>query len=781
MTTPLDTSASPPAYTIAVRALCEFTARTGDIDVRFAISPSAQEGTAGHQAVTARRPAHYQREVALQGEHGGLRVRGRADGFDPRAGVLEEIKTYRGELSRQPGSQRAVHWAQARIYGWLLCAARELPGLTLRLVYYNLGDQQETTFEEQARAQDLQAFFVAQCERFVAWATQEAAHRMARDAGLAALAFPHADFRPGQRPLAAAVYRCARDGGTVSIEAPTGIGKTLGTLFPMLRAMPVRPLDKVVFLAARTPGRGLALQALRTLRAADAPPLRVLELVARDKACEHPGTACTGAACPLAQGFYDRLPQAREQAAQAAWLDRAALRDIAAQQSVCPYYLGQEMLRWADVIVGDYNYVFDTRAPVFTLAQANGWSLGLLVDEAHNLVERGRAMYSATLSRSSMADARAEAPQLKAVWRKLSTTWRTLASDHAAPYVTTSSLDETFVAGLQQIVAPLAEHLATPAGATATSVQRLYFDVLHFLRLAERFGNHSLFEVTQPPAPRAAPLTQAGIRNVVPAPHLASRWAGVAASALFSGTLSPADYYRDMLGLPAQGARIEVAAPFTAEQLDVRIARHVSTRYADRARSLAPLTDILARQYAQCPGNYLAFFGSFAYLDAALAALATAHPDIPHWAQTPGMDEAARDGFLARFQPQGRGIGFAVLGGAFAEGVDLPGDRLIGAFVATLGLPQVNPTNEAIKRQLQTLFGEARGYDYAYLYPGLRKVVQAAGRVIRTPTDRGVVHLIDDRFARPAVGALLPRWWDQNVVQSSSSVTAASRPPRDPT
>jgi len=759
----------PARYVVAVRTLCEFTARTGDIDVRFAITPSAQEGTAGHAAVTARRSPGYLREVSLRGTYEGLEVRGRADGFDVEAQVLEEIKTHRGDLARQPPSQRAVHWAQARIYGWLLCESRGLAALTIRLVYYDLDAARETWFDETLSADALQAFFVAQCARFTAWADAEKVHRSARDTALAALGFPHAAFRPGQRALAAAVYRCARDGGVTAIEAPTGIGKTLGTLFPMLRAMPVRPLDKVVFLAARTPGRGLALQALRTLDTAGARPLRVLELVARDKACEHPGSACTGATCPLARGFYDRLPEARAAAAQAGWLDRAALKAVAAHHAVCPYYLGQEMMRWADVIIGDYNYVFDTRAAVFSLAQAQGDALGVLVDEAHNLVERGRSMYTSALGREALAQARLEAPALASVWRRLGAAWRGLATRHAAPYTAADKLDADFVAALTQSVAPLAEFLAGPSGASATAVQQLYFDLLHFLRLAERFGDHSLFEVTQPPAPASRPRTGAAIRCVVPAPHLASRWAGVSAAVLFSGTFSPADFYADMLGLPANTQRLSVPTPFSAEQLEVRIARHVSTRYADRDRSLAPITDILAAQFAARPGNYLAFFGSFAYLESVLTHVVAQHPDVPVWSQTPGMDEAARDAFLARFVAGGQGIGFAVLGGAFAEGVDLPGERLIGAFVATLGLPQVNAANEALKARLQSAFGTSRGYDYAYLYPGLRKVVQAAGRVIRTPTDRGVLHLIDDRFARPAVGALLPSWWDQNVVQSSSS------------
>ena len=214
---------------------------------------------------------------------------------------------------------------------------------------------------------------------------------------------------------------------------------------------------------------------------------------------------------------------------------------------------------------------------------------------------------------------------------------------------------------------------------------------------------------------------------------------------------------RPLLGLPADTAWVDVPTPFRAEQLEVRIARRISTRYRDRPASLAPIAELMSGQYRQRPGNYLAFFSSYDYLERVLAVFRQQWPDVPVWAQERRMDENARQDFLDRFQDGGEGIGFAVLGGAFAEGIDLPGRRLIGAFVATLGLPQVNPVNEQFKERLAALFGD--GYDYTYLYPGLRKVVQAAGRVIRTDDDQGVVHLIDDRFGRSQVRALLPAWW----------------------
>jgi DNA excision repair protein ERCC-2 len=251
------------------------------------------------------------------------------------------------------------------------------------------------------------------------------------------------------------------------------------------------------------------------------------------------------------------------------------------------------------------------------------------------------------------------------------------------------------------------------------------------------------------------------IRNVLPAPFLGPRFLEARSCVLFSATLNPRQFYSDTLGLPQNQVWIDVESPFRAEQLQVRLARHISTRYQDRAASLQAVVDLLVQQYRQRPGNYLAFFSSFDYLQQVTALLAVQHPELPFWEQTRGMHETARGAFLERFTCESRGIGFAVLGGAFSEGIDLPGDRLIGAFIATLGLPQVNPVNEQMKARMDQLFGT--GYDYTYLYPGVQKVVQAAGRVIRTTDDRGVVHLIDDRFARPQVRRLLPSWWSDTV------------------
>lgn len=748
------------SYTVAVRALCEFTAKVGDLDLRFTPSPSAQEGIAGHRTVASRRSAHYQNEVALEGEYEELKVRGRADGYDPDSNRLEEVKTYRGDLDAQPANHRQLHWAQVKVYGWLMCQKLGLAHIDLALVYFDIVGEGETLLNQRFAAADLQQFFNQQCALFLGWARQEMQHRDARNSAAQTLTFPHSDFRPGQRTLAESVYKAVSTGRCLMAQAPTGIGKTVGTIFPMLKALAPQQLDKVFFLTAKTPGRKLALDAAQVLYASSPElPLRVLELVARDKACEHLDKACHGESCPLAKGFYDRLPAARNAAAKVRLLDQRNLREVALEHSVCPYYLSQEMARWTDLVVADYNYYFDFGALLFGLAQLNQWRVAVLVDEAHNLVERARSMYSASLDQYALKTVRDMAPEpLKKPLQRLNREWNALHKDQLAPYQAYAAKPDKMLQALSLCASAMGDYFNDHPEALTGDLQAFYFEALQFAKVAELFNEHFIFDISLRQLRGKRSSSTVCLRNVVPAEFIRPRLTAARSSVLFSATLSPRHYYADLLGLPTDTAWVDVESPFNAAQLRVRIVDEVSTRFVHRQASLEPIVELIAQQFAHQPGNYLAFFSSFDYLQQVALLLAERHPHITLWQQSRGMVETERQAFLEQFTEHSQGVGFAVLGGAFGEGIDLPGARLIGAFIATLGLPQLNPVNEHMKQRMGAIFGS--GYDYTYLYPGIQKVVQAAGRVIRSQQDTGVVMLIDDRFGEARVRQLLPRWWE---------------------
>ncbi|MET0535617.1 MAG: ATP-dependent DNA helicase [Steroidobacter sp.] len=748
MSTTPSATAPEASTTVAVRVLCQFTAKRGDLDLRFTPAPSAREGMAGHLIVASRRGRDYETEVALESAHESLHVRGRADGYDSKTQRLDECKTYRGDLARMPDNHRALHWAQVKMYGAMLCHKRQLPELRLALVYYDVDTEHETVVAETFQAETLQAFFAEHCAHYADWARSELAHKAARDRALQASSFPF-EFYPAQRQLAESVYRAAVRGEHLLAQAPTGVGKTLGTLFPMLKAMGARRIDRIFYLAAKSTGRELALHALRALTSTV--KLRVLEITAREKVCKYPDYACHGESCPLARSFYDRLPGARAAALEHGMMNQKTIDTVATSHSVCPYFLSQELARWSDVIVGDYNYYFDQSAFLYGLAQEQGWRVAVLVDEAHNLVERARKMYSASIGIESLRRAKKAAPLLlRGTIGRVIREFQRISNSQRDKYQTYASIPKPLLKALEDYVNQQGA-MADQAVLVADSVQELFFDALSFYGLAEQLAEHSLFEIT---TPEYATYT---LRNIVPAPFLKLRFAHAQSVVLFSATLTPRKFYLDLLGLPDTTRWLDVDSPFSPEQLEVQLVRHISTRYRHRADSIAPIADLILKQFERAPGNYLVFASSFDYLARISGQLNRVASHIPRRLQHRHMTEGERKEFLDGFVPGGHCIGLAALGGAFGEGIDLPGERMIGAFIATLGLPQLNEITEQMRLRLDELFGA--GYDYTYLYPGLHKVIQAAGRVIRTCNDRGVVYLIDDRYTRREVRELLPKWW----------------------
>ena len=762
---------------VSVRALCAFAARRGDLDLRFTPSPSAQQGREGHRLVAKRRGESYESEITLSATCGDLTLNGRADGYDPRSHELEEIKTHRGRVEDLPANQRFLHWAQARLYAWMLARERKFSEIGVCVVYFDIGSQTETRLSEATTTEALEDFARGLCQSYTGWAKAEAAHRERRQRWLAQLAFPMDTFRAGQRGMAAAVWRACERGENLRLQAPTGIGKTLGTLYPALRAMASRPLDRIAILSARTTARQLALNTLQSLRPQYPPqqamPIRVIEIVARERACEHPDKACHGQSCPLAQGFYDRLAQARKAASERDILDRQTLRTIALAHRVCPYFLSMEMLRWCDIAVGDYHYWFDRHAVLAALSAEHGWRVAVLIDEAHQLVSRTRAMYSETASLAELLRLAGEAPAaLSEPTTDLINQWDALAQARGldgpdAPlWQSLPEVPESWLRALHRLALALADYVAKHAHQPPGPLLEAWFRSLSFLSLAESFGEHSICELSLNDAEQVTPSStlferpqdraSITLRNVVPAPFLKPRVDLADSLVMFSATMNPWEFDRDLLGLDANTRSLEIDSPFDPAHLRVQVLP-ISTRLEDRERSLDRMVRAMAEHYLQARGNYLAFFSSFDYLARAAERLALRHPDVPLWTQARGMNEFDKQQFLSRFTPEGHGIGFAVLGGAFGEGIDLPGRRLIGAFIATLGMPQADAINEAISQRMHALFGE--GHRYTYVIPGLQKVVQAAGRVIRAPDDRGSLLLMDARYSWPRYRALLPRAW----------------------
>lgn len=754
---------SPRLIPVSVKTLAEFAAKSGSLDRRFTPSPTAQEGIAGHQEVVLRRPPHYQKEMSLTIQYEGLLIRGRADGYDSEAHCLEEIKTFYGDFEKLPDNHRQLHWAQARLYGWMYCRQHQRNGITLALIYFDLHDQREYRVEEHFTLPELVAYGEDLAEVYWQWQQQINARQQQLSQWIDELAFPYGSFRSAQRQMAESVYKAAATGRVLLAEAPTGTGKTLASIFPAIKAFNKTPVDKIFYLTAKTTGKQLALENLQLI-ASDGidTPLRVLELTAQEKICLEPDKRCTGDSCPFARNFYDKLQQARQAAYTTPLLTRQTLTQLAHTHEICPYYLGMEMSRWVDILVADFNYYFDTSALLHGLTRELNWHPYLLVDECHNLVERARQMYSAELDRSVLLAAKRLAPKpIKTSLERVNRLWlatiKTLDFSETALTLLNASpekLNLALTGFTNDYIDFLQRHPDHPVQHTA--VQEFFFAALNYLEKLELVDEDYCIDM-QRPQPKQEVLT---LRNLIPARPLAARLAQAHSACFFSATLRPAYFYQQMLGLPDDTVYLQVPSPFASQQLQVKVARHISTRYRDRSTAIGPLCDIIEQQVTAATGNYLAFFSSYEFLQQVERELQQrlSSANVTVITQSRRMSEQDREAFIERFTHEQNLLGLAVLGGAFSEGVDLPGDALKGAFIATLGLPQINPVTEHLRQRLQQVFQQ--GYHFAYLYPGIQKVVQAAGRVIRTQEDTGYLWLLDDRFAQHEVRQLLPEWWE---------------------
>lgn len=747
---------------VAVKTLVEFAAKSGSLERKFTPSPTGQEGIEGHKYVTSNRPESYQTEISLSIDYAGITFRGRADGYAPHAHCIEEIKTFYGDINAIPQNHRALHWAQAKCYGWMLCTQTACNEITLALVYFNLRDKKEFRFEETWQACDLKIFCEQLAEKYCQWHTQINQRLTYLEAWIERLQFPYSSMHNSQRLMAEAVYKAAATGRVILAEAPTGTGKTLAGLFPAIKALTRTGADKIFYLTAKTTGKQLALENI-ALIATDAAstPLRTLELTAKEKACLAPDKQCQGSSYRYALDFYTKLEAARQAAYQYPILDKKTLAQLADEFSICPFYLAVEMSRWVDIVVADVNYYFDGTPLLLGLTAEFNWKPYLLIDESHNLIDRGRQMYSAELNRGHLLAAKKQSPApIKKALARVNTHWLTLLKNLPAASGQLSvlaALPDKFTLALTEFTNTYSEFLQkNPEHPIQhSSVHEFFFSALHYQKLIDIIDDDFCIDMQNINSKKEI-LT---LRNLIPARPLARRLEQAYCACYFSATLRPAYYYQALLGLPANTVHIKVPSPFHFQQLKVAIAQDLSTRFKDRAAAIDPICNIIYQQITTEKGNALVFFSSYEFLQQVEERLRKTllGSDINIIVQSRRMNEEDRQEFIGQFNQSNNLLGLAVLGGVFSEGIDLTGNALKGVFIATLGLPQVNPVNEYLRQIMQAKFQQ--GQDFTYTYPGIQKVIQAAGRVIRTNTDTGYLWLLDQRFYQPQIRKLLPEWW----------------------
>jgi DNA excision repair protein ERCC-2 len=815
-------SSAKPVFSVQVRELIEFAWRSGDLggDRQFVGRERGLAGTRGHRKIQRSRPAGYQKEVPvsyeLEADALVLRIQGRLDGLwvSPSEAIIEEIKTVQG-----PWDHRAdpLHWAQAKIYGYICTQDHSWNQVTLQLTYLDLETGEVTEFREPWAEPALTQFFQATTAIYLDWITQQQRWRRLRDESIRALNFPFSDYRPGQRQLAVAVYRTLARGGCLFVEAPTGIGKTVAIIFPALKAIAEGKLDRIFYLTARTVGRMVAEHTFARLRQ-NGLRLLVLTLTAKEKICRRQGQSCDQLNCALAIGYYDRVKVAMRAALNRENLTREVIEDIAQVHQVCPFELSLDLSEWVEAVICDYNYVFDPQVYLRRHFDEPKENYALLVDEAHNLVDRAREMFSAELDNREIHEVRCAlkeaVPRCARALSRLSAALRKMGGSLGSSSIlaeTREAVGEmdlfsqenipdeqgakppnkgdglTFKAGRDGILTTpqLPEHLIpliekalqeaevwlvkNQPAEFRQSLLELFFRLQAFLRVAELFDT-SYVTLHESISGRAALLR---LFCLDPSQWLRQTWQRGQATVFFSATLTPIDYYRVLLGGSEADPWLQLPSPFPPEHLAALVQGRIRTHLRARAETLDEVVQAIITLVQCRRGNYLVYLPSYPYLCLVQEHFHRLRPELPVLAQRPGMTESEREDFLAAFNTdhQDTLVGFAVMGGIFGEGIDLVGDRLIGAIMVGVGLPQL-----CVERDLISEYFEAKtgaGFDYAYRFPGMNRVLQAAGRVIRSETDRGVVLLIDTRFLEPGYRRLFPAWWQVQWINQAAELQAA--------
>lgn len=747
---------------LSVRRLAEFSLRSGDLTP---VSVAAmQAGMLGHQARQSQSGAQSERALRWQGACCGvmLDIYGRADIVDMQQDppLVEELKLC-APAQPLPHAPLPVHRAQAACYAFMLCEELSLSQVALRISYITQQGEVRAAFDETlSHAQAAQAFEQLAAP-YAQWLALQTHAQQARDASLSALSFPYPAFRPGQREMAAQVYTAIRLKKRLFASLPTGTGKSAATVFPALKALGEGLTDQIFYLTARGTTQQAALDALARMRA-NGLTARWIVLTAKEKCCPQESVHCHPEFCSRAKGYYDRELAALMDISRENFWDPQCISAVCEKHHLCPFAFSLLLCEYADVVICDYNYAFDPLVSLRRIFEA-GRTPTLLVDEAHNLPDRVRDMLSCTLDSRAIAALRRENGKLRgrkdAVYRALTAFLQALRACQ----------DAALLAGpIDSLLSVLAVHLGQALAPDTAELYRTLLLARICLRHMKTHPQDYCMLRTAHGQEQRICLLRLDVSR-----HLLSCTRRMQGCIYFSATLSPLARIKQLLGGTDEDALFALPSPFPAQNLLV-MQYALDTRYHSRAQTALQAAQALLAMVDGHTGKYIAYFPSYAYLDIVRSALLSLRPTLSLHVQSACMDEAARSEYLARFQqPDAHFLALCVLGGIFSEGIDLPGAQLIGAAIVGVGLPQVNDAQEALRACYDQAFGD--GFSMAYREPGMRRVLQAAGRVIRSDKDRGVVLLLDDRYCDARWQALLPAHWQMQPMPTLADIRAQAQ------
>lgn len=767
---------------ISVRNLVEFILREGDIDNRISGSMEKDamlQGGRMHRKIQRRMGPEYHAEYSLKMripcEGYQIQLEGRADGVIIREKdgkpdvIIDEIKGIFRDIHFLEAPVN-VHLAQAKCYAYIYGEQNELDEIGVQMTYCHLDTEEVKRFWQHYSLEELKTWFDGLIEKYRKWAEFQIRWEKERDESIGKIEFPF-PYRKGQYDLAASVYRTILRKKKLFIQAPTGVGKTMSVIFPAVKAVREGLGQKIFYLTAKTITRTVAEQAFRTLKKQGL-KFKVVTLTAKEKICLCEETDCNPDACPYAKGHFDRVNDAVfDMITGGRDISRETLEEQARKYRVCPFELSLDVSVWTDAVICDYNYVFDPNAHLkrfFSESGDNGYLF--LIDEAHNLVERGREMYSAVLYKEDILEVRRAVKQMDSrLAKRLEETNRLMLElkRECEDYRVLESVSHLALK-LMNLLTEMERFLEEyREGEKRELVLDLYFQVRDFLNIHDILDeNYVIYSELERDGRFKVKLF-----CVNPAANLQNYLEQGNSTIFFSATLLPIRYYKKLLSVETDDYAVYAESPFPEENRLLIIGRDVSTRYTQRGQIMyRRIAEYIAAVAEARRGNYMAFFPSYRFMEDVYEEFIRRAPGITAVVQSQFMDEKEREQFLERFEASDSAglVGFCVMGGIFSEGIDLAADRLIGAVVVGTGLPQVCNDREIVKQYFDSRGMD--GFDYSYRYPGMNKVLQSAGRVIRTENDRGIIVLLDGRFCQKRYQELFPREWKVSRICSVGDI-----------
>ena len=763
---------------LSVHGLVDFLLRKGDIDNRIFNTSSMLEGTRIHLRYQQIQSGDYLSEqyleTALQIDDYEFELSGRADGIiiNGKRPIIDEIKSTVAELDYFYESQKEWHLGQAKVYAYMYSKMNNLDSCAVRLTYISQKDfNDELIVNFIYSYSELEEFVFSLCRQYLSFYIEIDHHNEQKRISSEALQFPFEEYRPGQRKLAKYVYGAILNKESVFIEAPTGIGKTMSTLFPSVKSFSTLGTQKIFYLCAKNVAKNVAYEASRKLQE-NGLIARAIKLQSKEKLCRCDSRKCNPDECPFTKGYYDKLRDVIKRTLESTILiNEDQVNEIATVESMCPFELQLDLSLYCDIIICDYNYLFDPLAYLKRFFDTEGKTPYIaLIDEAHNLVDRSRDMYSASIDNESLKKLKIEFKSFKALkfkraLKKLIVYLEEVRNQNLEFVTVEKNFDSKFYSILNDLFVQFQDILQNNPDYTTNLFLETFRKINRFIKISEFISSefHLYFECHED--------VIAHIRCIDSSLLVKSSLDKLQASIFFSATLSPIDYYLNCLGGDEKTPKIILESPFNKNNLLTIVRDDISTKLKDREQSYLEIARTIENVVKQKKGNYLVFFSSYQYMESVYQNLDQSL-DIEFIKQTKDMDEKSKNSFLDnfKFDPQITTVGMAVLGGAFSEGIDLVSTRLIGAIVVGVGLPTISYERDIVKDYFQSI--GKNGFDFAYVFPGINKVMQAAGRVIRSENDIGIVIFIDSRFSYYKYNCLLKEQYQgayhlKNVEQIS--------------